>query len=272
MSGAKRLIVNADDFGRTAGVNRGVIEAHRRGVVTSATLMVGFAGASEAASLARENPGLGVGLHLALTGGAPTLPAEQLPSLVDGRGLLPAKPEGLATARPAEVLAEARGQLRRFRELMGRDPTHFDSHHHAHRTPIVYEALVTLAWETGLPVRNGEPGMGERLRREGIPTTDRFVESFYDAGATLEVMLSILGDVGPGVTELMCHPAVVDDELRSGSSYAAQRSRELEVLTHREVRQALQALGIKLVSFAEIVSEQGGATAHPLEPPSPRRE
>jgi predicted glycoside hydrolase/deacetylase ChbG (UPF0249 family) len=251
---SKRLIVNADDFGRTPGINRGVIEAHRLGVVTSSTMMVSFPGAKEAASLAHENPGLGVGLHLALTGSRPTLPPERLPSLVDSRGLLPAKPEGLAGARPAEVMAEARGQLRRFRELMGRDPTHFDSHHHAHRTPMVYDVLVTLAWETGLPVRNGGPGMGERLRREGIATTDAFVESFYDAGATLEGMLSILDDIGPGVTELMCHPAVVDDELRAGSSYANQRSRELEVLTHREVRQALQALGIRLVNFGELGS------------------
>ncbi|HEX6739829.1 MAG TPA: chitin disaccharide deacetylase [Vicinamibacteria bacterium] len=253
----KRLIVNADDFGRTTGVNRGVIEAHRQGVVTSATMMVGFPGAPEAAALARETPALGVGLHLALTGGPPTLPPERLPSLVDARGMLPAKPEALGAARPAEVLAEARGQLRRFRELMGRDPTHFDSHHHAHRTPLVYDVFATLAWETGLPVRNGPPGMAERLRREGIATTDHFVESFYDAGVSLEVMLSILDDIPPGVTELMCHPAVVDEELRAGSSYAEQRSRELEILTHREVRQALQALGIKLVSFADLAA--GGA-------------
>jgi predicted glycoside hydrolase/deacetylase ChbG (UPF0249 family) len=248
----KRLIVNADDFGRTPGINRGVVEAHRKGVVTSATMMVSYPGASEAAALARENPGLGVGLHMALTGGPPTLPPERLPSLVDANGSLPAKPEGLAGARPAEVLAEARSQLRRFRELVGRDPTHFDSHHHSHRTPIVYDVLVTLAWETGLPVRNGGPGMGEKLRREGIPTTDVFVEAFYDEGATLEGMLAILGEIRPGVTELMCHPAVVDEELRAGSSYANQRTRELEVLTHREVRQALQALGIKLIHFGEL--------------------
>jgi predicted glycoside hydrolase/deacetylase ChbG (UPF0249 family) len=252
MSTTKRLIVNADDFGRTCGINRGVVEAHRRGVVTSATLMVSYEGATEAAALARENAGLGVGLHLALTGGPPTLPPERLPSLVDARGMLPSKPEGLAGARPAEVMAEARGQLRRFRELMGRDPTHFDSHHHSQRLPIVYDVLVTLAWEAGLPVRNGGPGMGERLRREGILTTDVFIEAFYDMGATLEGMLAILDDIGAGVTELMCHPAVVDEELRAASSYANQRTRELEVLTHREVRQALQALGIKLVHFGEL--------------------
>jgi predicted glycoside hydrolase/deacetylase ChbG (UPF0249 family) len=253
MNASKRLIVNADDFGRTSGINRGVLDAHRRGVVTSATLMVNFPGAAEVKSLVRDAPGLGVGLHLALTGGgAPTLRPEQVPSLVDAEGRLGSKLEKLAEARPAEVLAEARAQLRRFRELMGRDPTHFDSHHHAHRQAIVFEALLTLAWETGLPIRNSGQGMAARLGREGIPTPDAFIETFYDTGATLERMLDLLTDVRPGVTELMCHPAVVDDELRSGSSYANQRTRELEVLTHREVRQALQALGIKLIHFGEL--------------------
>jgi len=250
-SPVKRLIVNADDFGRTAGINRGVVAAHEKGIVTSATLMVNYAPAAEAAALAKRSPGLGVGLHVALTGGPPTLPPEQLPSLVDFQGRLPHKPDGLAEADPAEVLAEARAQLRRFRELMGRDPTHMDSHHHSHReSSAVLDALCTLAWETGLPVRNNSPAVAERLRHEGIRTTDHFVEEFYDKGATLEEAVRILGGLQPGTTELMCHPAVVDEELRGTSGYAEPRTRELEVLTHREVRQALQAAGITLATFA----------------------
>ena len=249
MTTAKRLIVNADDFGRTSGINRGVIEAHRKGIVTSATLMVSHAAAAEAAALAKDCPGLGVGLHVALTGGPPALPPERLASLVDGRGLLPAKPEGLAAAEPKEVLAETRAQLRRFREIMGRDPTHFDSHHHSHRVPAVFEALLTLARETGLPIRSTSAEMRERLRHEGIPTTDFFVEAFYGEGATLESLIHVLGSLEPGTTELMCHPAVVDEELRAGSSYAEPRARELQALTHREGRQIVQAAGIRLIHF-----------------------
>lgn len=252
MGSIKRLIVNADDFGRTSGVNRGTIDAHVRGIVTSATLMVAYPAAAEAARLAAENPRLGVGLHLALTGGPPVLAPRLIPSLVDDSGRLPAKPDGLAQATPHDVLAEARAQLKRFREITGRLPTHLDSHHQAQRVPAVLEALVTLAWETGLPVRSISLEMKTRFKREGVPTADRFVESFFDAGARLEGLLRILGELDLGTTELMCHPAIVDDELRAASGYAEPRSLELEVLTHPEARHAIQAAGVRLVHFGEL--------------------
>jgi len=248
----KRLIVNADDLGRTAGINQGVFDAHRRGVVTSATLMVNYPSAAAVPALSAANPGLGIGLHVALTGGVPTLPPERVPTLVDGSGRLPPKPDGLGGASPREVLDEARAQLERFRTIMRRDPTHFDSHHHSHReVPAVTEALVTLARETVRPVRAASPAVGERLRREGIPTTDRFVEDFFDRGVTLEVLLGIV-DAVEGTTELMCHPAVVDEELRTTSSYAEARTRELEVLTDRRVRQAIDRAGVQTIHFGQL--------------------
>lgn len=249
---AKRLIVNADDLGRTPGINRGILEAHRRGIVTSATLMVNYPAAEEAATIARDNPGLGIGLHVQLTGGPSALPPERLQSMVDALGRLPSKPEGLLGPDPAEVLAEARAQLARFQSILGRLPTHFDSHHHSHRTAAVLEALVTLGRETGRPVRNASPEMAARLRREGIKTTDRFVEDFFDDDATLEGLLGILRRLQPGATELMCHPAVVDDELRAGSGYAEPRTRELEVLTREEAKGAVREEGIELVHFGHL--------------------
>jgi len=116
----------------------------------------------------------------------------------------------------------------------------------------VLEAVLTLAWETGLPVRSASKDMHERLKREGIPTTDAFIEDFYDQHVLLESLLAIVDGIVPGITELMCHPAVVDDELRRSSGYADMRTRELELLTHREVRQAIQAMGIKLIHFGEL--------------------
>ncbi len=252
MGQTKRLIVNADDLGRTGGINRGVVEAHRRGIVTSATVMVNYASAREVAAIARENPDLGLGLHVQLTGGPSALPRERLRSVVDAEGRLPSKPEGLRDPDPAEVLAEARAQLARFQEILGRLPTHFDSHHHSHRTPAVLEAVVTLGRETGRPVRNGSPAMAERLRREGIKTTDRFREDFFGDGATLEGLLRILDRLGAGSTELMCHPAVVDDELRAGSGYAEPRAWELLVLTSAEVKRAVHDTGIELVHFGAL--------------------
>jgi len=248
----KLLIVNADDLGRTPGINAGIFAAHRRGLVTSATLMVGFPAAEAAAELGRTRD-LGIGLHVALTGGVPTLPPAQVPSLVDGTGRLPRRPEGLAGADPDQVLAEVRSQLARFRELTGRFPTHLDSHHHAHRLPVVLDAVVRVARENGLPVRNASPEVGERLRRSAVATTDAFVESFFGADARLEVLLEILAAVRPGaVTELMCHPARVDDELRADSSYAQERERELEILTHPEALRAVEAHGIRRVHFGAL--------------------
>jgi len=247
-----RLIVNADDLGRTAGVNAGIAAAHRDGIVTSATLMVNYPAAADAPALAAAHPRLGIGLHVQLTGGASLLPASRLRSLVGRTGQLPPKPDGLADADPAEVLAEVRAQLGRFRELLGREPSHFDSHHHSHRVSSVFAAVVAVARETGRPVRLAEPAMGPLLRREAIATTDRFEEGFFDASATEDTLSALLRALPEGTTELMCHPAVVDDELRASSSYALPRARELAVLTSAGVREAVRARGIELVGFAAL--------------------
>jgi predicted glycoside hydrolase/deacetylase ChbG (UPF0249 family) len=229
-----------------------VAEAHDKGIVTSATLMVAYEAAEEAAELARARPDLGLGLHLAFTGGPSLLPPERIPSLVGADGRLRPKPEGLILADPREVLAEARAQLKRFRGLTGRRPRHLDSHHHAHTLAPVLEALLTLSWETGLPVRSPGPEVRERLLAEGLPTNDHFVDTFFGDGATLENLVGLLGRIGDGVTELMCHPAFVDDELRASSSYAEPRSRELAALVHLDARAVVQACGIQLVSWSAL--------------------
>jgi predicted glycoside hydrolase/deacetylase ChbG (UPF0249 family) len=248
----KRLIVNADDLGRTPGINSGIFEAHHRGLVTSATLMVGFAPADQAAHEWGRAPRLGVGLHVALTGGRPILPVNEVPSLVDEEGRFPARPAGLSGAQPEEVMAEVEAQLERFRVLTGRLPTHLDSHHHCHRLPVVGDALCRLASKHGLAVRNASAEVGERLRRRGIATTDRFIESFFGPQATLTRLLQILTELPPGVTEVMCHPARVDEALRLDSSYVDEREAELAVLTHPEAIRAIRDEGIELIHFGEL--------------------
>lgn len=252
MSAARRLIVNADDLGRTRGVNAGIARAHAEGIVTSATLMVAHAAATEVPALAAAHPRLGIGLHVALTGGPPVLHPERLGTLVDVRGLLPARPEELAGADPAEIAAEARAQLERFRALLGRLPTHLDSHHHSHRLPAVLDVVVDLAREHGLPVRAASPEVAERLRREGLRTTAAFVEDFFGEEATQATLERVLAGLPPGTSELMCHPALVDDELRAGSSYAEPRLQELAVLTGAAARQALGAAGVELAHFGQL--------------------
>ncbi|HVR71870.1 MAG TPA: ChbG/HpnK family deacetylase [Vicinamibacteria bacterium] len=249
MNGAKRLIVNADDLGRSPAVTRGALEAHRRGIVTSASLSVNLPAAAEVPALAEAVPGLGIGLHLTFTGGPPVLQPERLPTLADFQGRLPGTLESLDAARPEELMAEARAQLRRFRELMGRDPTHLDSRQHAHRRPAVLETLLTLAWETGLPVRNASRDVQERLRREGIPTTDQVTVEFHGDGATLEALVTLLGGVPPGTTELMCRPSLGDEQGAADGPAPIPRGGALDALTHREARQILQAAGVRLIHF-----------------------
>jgi predicted glycoside hydrolase/deacetylase ChbG (UPF0249 family) len=245
------LVVNADDLGRTLGVNDGILEAHARGIVSSATLMVGFAAAADAARRTAAHPRLGIGLHVTLTGAAPTLPASQVASLVDRRGRFPAKPEGIASPSPTELLAEIRHQLDMFRGLVGRLPTHLDSHHHSHRHPAVLDALIEVAREHRLPVRASSSAVARRLRDTGVPTTGVFVERFFGDQAELDVLLEILDGLPEGSAELMCHPARVDDELRAGSSYAEPRARELTTLCAPEARERLERRGIRLATFSE---------------------
>lgn len=257
-AGERRLlIVNADDLGRTEGINVGVFAAHREGIVTSATLMVAFPAAETAAAALADHPDLGVGLHVMLTGARPTLPAERLGSLVDGEGRLPRKPDRLAAidADPAEVRAEVRHQLDRFRELVGRLPTHLDSHHHSHRLPVVLDAVVELAREHRLPVRNAGAAVAWRLRAERLATTERFEEGFYGEATgpeDLRRLLAAAGRSGARSVELMCHPARVDAELAAGSTYTTERERELATLTDPAARRAVEAAGFRLETFAAL--------------------
>jgi chitin disaccharide deacetylase len=253
------LIVNADDLGRTSGIDRGVFEAHREGVVTSATLMVGYPAAGEAARAVVSDPALaslGVGLHVTLTGGGPpTLPPGKVPSLVDADGRLPRRPEGLDGAELRDVLAEVRNQLALFRELVGRLPTHLDSHHHSHRRAVVTEAVIEVARRHRLPVRNASPDVRERLRGAGVPTTDLFVERFYGEAATLAAMLSIVRNASASEAasvEVMVHPGRADRALQADSTYVVEREREIDVLTHPEVREAIEASGFRLGSFGDL--------------------
>jgi predicted glycoside hydrolase/deacetylase ChbG (UPF0249 family) len=248
-AGRRVVLFNADDLGRTIGINEGIVEAHRLGVVRGATLMVGMPAVRDAIERMTRCPNLGVGLHITLSGAEPTLSASQIPSLLGADGRFPAKPEGLAAAKPEEVLAEVRQQLKIFVGLSGRLPTHLDSHHHSHRLPHVLDAVVAVASEHRLPVRRASPAVARRLEAEGIRSSDRFVESFFGEQATLETLLAILRDAVAGTTEVMCHPGHPDEVLRRESTYADEREREIALLTHPDALCAVEELGIELAHF-----------------------
>jgi predicted glycoside hydrolase/deacetylase ChbG (UPF0249 family) len=247
---ARRLIVNADDFGLTTGVSRGILDAHRRGIVSSTTVLANLPPDPELDAEAAAAPRLGLGLHVNLTRGRPLCPGPLVPSLVGPDGLFVRDPDRLDVhARPDEVRREVDAQLDAFARRFGRPPTHADSHHHVHRRPRVMEAIVDVATAAKLPLRAQDPGFRDGLRRRGLATPDHFVG---DAGAepywTLERLLDQLATLPLGVTELMCHPGRFDEAL-AYSRYGPQREVELRALCDPEARATLDRLGIELCRF-----------------------
>ncbi len=249
-----KLIVNADDFGYTPGVTRGIVRAHREGIVTATTMMANAPDTDGAAEAARAAQSLDVGAHLVVTYGAPLAPAERVASLATNDGQFPRVSELLRTGAPKaeEALIEFRAQYQRVRALIGREPSHLDTHHWVHDLPALEDALLALAMETGAAVRTHDGRQRARFRDAGVRTPDHFVREFQHTGAVhLEALLDLLERIAEegGVVELMCHPAEPDDTLLKGSSYAAERGIELETLTDPRVREAVARLGIDLVDY-----------------------
>jgi predicted glycoside hydrolase/deacetylase ChbG (UPF0249 family) len=250
----KRLIVNADDFGRTPGINSGIVEAHQFGIVTSATAMVLEPDAADGiGSVRREVPRLSLGLHFVLTGGGcPASSPDRVPSLlIDGR--FRRFPSDLPSELPGEEIArELDAQIVLFGRMAGRSPTHLDSHHHSALHPSVQPVFARAALRLGIPARGSTSGARDALRTMGVRTPDHFVDSFHGDGVTAENLRSILDGLEDGTTELMCHPARLDDRLLSDSTYARKRERELAILCDPEVRATVARERIELVPFAEL--------------------
>ena len=246
--------MNADDFGRSAGVDRGIIRAHRDGIVTSTTFMANAPAAKAAAALARATPTLDVGVHLVLTYARPLTEAARIPSLVRADGSFGWPSELLARDLDRDqALVEYRAQFARARELLGRDPTHIDTHHWVHDHPALSWAVCQLALETRAAARAHTPRQRDEYRAKGVRTTDHFVREFQHPGH-IEVadLLAVIARLEDGVTELMCHPGEPDPELVATSAYARERPLELATLTDPRVRSALERDGVALTTFAHL--------------------
>lgn len=280
---SRYLIVNADDFGHTAGVSEGILRAHKEGIVTSTSVMINKPAAAESIRLAqRDAPTLGLGLHLNLTSGKPVLPAENIPDLAQADGSFHRPPSlmpQLATIDMSQVERELRAQVDRFVRQAGTAPDHLDSHHNStYMSPKIVSLMLQLAMELGVPVRNSFPTVeylqedpsaeitpqdareiAQLVAASHVRMPDHFVYHFYDERTTLGDLLNELVDVPEGVTELMCHPAVVDEALRASSDYAERRGGELAALTHPSVRELITAEGIELISFGRLSGSGGSA-------------
>jgi predicted glycoside hydrolase/deacetylase ChbG (UPF0249 family) len=225
----RRLIVNADDFGRSPGINAGILQARRHGIVTSASLMVRWPAAGAAARLGRSR--LGLGLHL------------DLGEWAYRRGEWEPVYEVVATDDAAAVEREARAQLELFRTLVGAEPTHVDSHQHVHRHGVVTEVVDSLARPLGVPVRQRHARVsycGDFYGRTGRG------EPAHEA-ITPEHLLAILRALPIGITELACHPGLDDG---ADPLYDHERAIELSSLCDPRVRAVVAEEGIALQSFA----------------------
>lgn len=251
-----KLIVNADDFGYSERISAGILRAHQGGIVTATTLMANAPHTDGAAKLARANRSLEVGVHLVVTFDRPVADVARCRSLVDkdGRFFRPKELKARDIDRD-EALVEYRAQYDKARELLGRDPTHLDSHHWVHDHPALEWAIGELARETGAAARSHSDEQRDRLRARGVRTPDHFAREFQHEGKVgIEQLVALLRQLatGSGVTELMCHPGEADPGLEKRSGYARERPTELATLTDPRVRAALTDLGIALSTFADV--------------------
>jgi predicted glycoside hydrolase/deacetylase ChbG (UPF0249 family) len=260
----KRLVVNADDFGFTRDVNRGILETHRNGILTATTLMATGDAFDDAVVLAKENPTLDIGCHLVLVG-SPGLPAS-VPQLL----------QAIALGR-IRIYEELAAQVRKILDA-GLTPTHLDTHKHTHLLPPVLDAVARISEEFkipwvrrpfDLPIHSKRPGMVTRavsgtfgvvrgrfereLTRRGCRSTDHFAGFQITGNYDARELAALIRTLPEGSTELMCHPGICTAELRAASTRLKEsRERELRALTSAEVRVALKEARVDLASYRDL--------------------
>jgi hopanoid biosynthesis associated protein HpnK len=287
----RRLIINADDFGLTRGVNRSIVESHRQGVLTSATLMAGAPACAEAVQLAQQNSKLGVGCHVVLVDGAPVGDPARLRSLTGPAAAEFTSSIGTLARRAMfgridqdEVESEARLQ---FQKLLndGVQLTHFDSHKHAHLFPALLEPLLRAARACGIRavrnpfepprplltkvvrkrpnlwkryaqariLREWQPAFRRLVAKAGLKTTSGTLGIVVTGVLDQQILEQLIAEMPEGTWELVCHPGYNDDDLRSvRTRLRASREVEREALTSVETRRRLEAREIELISYREL--------------------
>jgi len=274
MNSSRRLIVNADDFGLSPSVNAAVIRAHREGVLTTASLMVGEAGFAEAVQLARENPKLGVGLHLALLHGHAVLPPEKIPGLVNSRGEFSNSPVGVGMKYffdndlREQLRAEIHAQFEKFRAT-GLPLDHVNGHLHLHLQPVIFKILMDDSEKLGIRhlrltrdclARSRRMSRGHLfykishaaifewlsnrsrgpLRQKNIRHAQITFGLLQDGRVDEDYILKLLPELPPGDSELYSHPSL--DKFKH----------EFDALISSRVREQVQKLGIQLIRYQDL--------------------
>jgi hopanoid biosynthesis associated protein HpnK len=290
----RNLIVNADDLGWTAGVNSGIAEAHRNGIVTSTSLLANGGAYDDGVRTARELPRLGVGVHLNLSDGKPVAPPEEVGSLLNEAGEFSGGPEALLlrittkSLEAAHVEKEWDAQIRKALAA-GIRPTHLDGHKHVQMLPGLFAIALRLARKHGIDavrvshessslraalseggdsagvlLKQGVQARGLKLlahdaramaERAGIATADYFCGIAQTGVLTVQGVRKLLSNLPEGTTELMCHPGYADADLQKSATRLQQsRQTELEILTDKSVRKIIAELGIRLINYGESIA------------------
>jgi predicted glycoside hydrolase/deacetylase ChbG (UPF0249 family) len=278
----RRLIVNADDFGRTRGVSDGIIRAHQDGIVTSTTAMMNMPEVThDLQRVKTEAPKLGLGVHLTFTAGRPLLPPEWVKSLVDQRGYFLSQAAVLADPshlNTEELASELKAQVTLFNNVLGHLPDHLDAHHMIHLLPRLFNVYLDVADAFNLPVRIPFPRQAtdlaeapalignvpadvvesmlradwQVLAERPVMAPDNFIMTFFGQRISVESLLALLDALPTGISELMTHPGLVDDQIKAQSSYNIEREKELAALTDPQVLTRIQKLDIDLVTYSAV--------------------
>lgn len=250
------MIVNADDFNLTRGVDRAILECHDRGIVSSTTFMVNLPIESSTVSSLKKRKSLGVGLHLNVTFDRPVLTAVKIKSLTGGQVSFRKMKEQLAGLPSAsELFHEYSAQVQKFIKVFGRKPTHLDTHHQMHNHPFFLKVLTETAKTFKVPMRTSclltQSALLKKIKSPIV--TDYFFgnltpEGHWTAGP-LEV---ILKNLPSGVSEMMCHPGIVDADLKAVSSFTTGRAVEHQVFSSPRFRKILADQSVRLVHFGMV--------------------
>lgn len=249
-----KVIFNADDFGYSRGINYGIVDSFKHGILTSTTLMANMPGFEHAVELAKENPDLGIGVHLTLTTGEPVLKTHKTLITKDGRFReLSVYEADTIDVDFDEVYQEWKAQIQKVINA-GIKPTHLDSHHHTHTFGGNQEVVKKLAREYDLPIRNNLE------LPDDIKKTTRFEVAFENccsesselrARKYLENLLEDLQRFES--VEIMCHPGYLDEGVLLGSSLQAPRTSIARFLRESEFAQKIITMdGIELVNYSAI--------------------
>lgn len=245
-----KLILNADDFGLSASVNKGIIDCFNEGLISSTTMMMNTPYTDEAIKLAKEHNIKNIGIHLNLTYGKSVLPASEVPSLVDENGIFHYVCMLGYYTQYLDAKKELRAQIEKFLDS-GLTPDHLDHHHYFNEIPNILKAYLELAEEYKLPVRSMDENARNRAREMGVKTTDEFSFAFHGNGvdiSTFGVLKSLFWKRDISL-EVLTHVGYIDDYTRSQTNYLV---REDEINVLREAKKQGYFDDVELVGFGDI--------------------